>query len=143
MAMVRGSRFDTLLAQESGAELVPETELTELRRNEEWAEAVTREGIRHAVRSGRLAAEAVARDAPGYYRQRCRREIRGDLLAAVPLSRLFYGFPTLSYHLGVRNPLFLQEFVRIFCGRSNYRRLFTRFPLYTLCGPFLHRSSSS
>lgn len=95
------------------------------------------EGIRHAVRSGELAAAAVIADDPELYERRCRREILADLLAARPLARLFYSFPGLAFRLGVENPLFLREFVRIFCGRGSYRRMAARLPFYAAAAPFI------
>ncbi|MFP4180796.1 MAG: geranylgeranyl reductase family protein [Spirochaetaceae bacterium] len=99
------------------------------------------EGIRHAVRSGCFAALAVRAGNPRQYERQCRREILRDLLTAVPFARLFYGFPELSFHLGVENPLFLREFVKIFSGKSSYRKLALRFPLYFLASPFFPFSS--
>lgn len=85
------------------------------------------EGIRHAVDSGKLAAESLlAGDLPAYTRW-VQKEIGADLLWAQRWSRVFYGHPWASFEFGVRNPLFLQEFVRIMFGQSTYRRMAARF----------------
>jgi flavin-dependent dehydrogenase len=99
------------------------------------------EGIRHAVRSGEMAAEAVIAGDSGRYERRCRREILRDLFFADLLGRLFYGFPRLAFHLGVENPHFLREFVRIFSGKGSYREMAARFPLYLGAAPFSRHSS--
>ncbi len=97
------------------------------------------EGIRHAVRSGIMAAEAVRAGEPARYERQARREILGDLLLAGTLGELFYRFPLLSFKLGVENPLFLKKFAGIFSGRSSYRGMVARFPLYLAAAPFVRR----
>ena len=47
---------------------------------------------------------------------------------------LFYGFPGLAYTFGVKNPLFLEEFVKFFQGRGSYRRITARLPFYLAAG---------
>jgi flavin-dependent dehydrogenase len=84
------------------------------------------EGIRHAIDSGCLAAEAVLSGRLASYTQRVRREIGDDLLWAMRWARLFYDHPWGSFELGVRNPRFLDEFLRLFAGRTTYRRMAVR-----------------
>jgi len=92
------------------------------------------EGIRHAVDSGRLAAEAVlADDLPGYTR-RVQQEIGADLLWGSRWARLFYNHPEGSFELGVRNPLIIREFLRLLAGQTTYRRMAVRAPLDLLLG---------
>ncbi len=97
-------------------------------------DALLGEGIRHAVDSGRLAAEAALADDVGGYTRRLRREISGDLLWGGRWSRLFYDHPWGCFELGVRNPLFLDEFLRLFAGRTTYRRMAVRAPFTLLLG---------
>jgi len=81
------------------------------------------EGIRHAIESGQRAAEAIlAADVPAYtgWVQRC---IGSDLLWGLRWARLFYGHPWGSFELGVRNPLFVRQFLRLFAGETTYRRM--------------------
>jgi flavin-dependent dehydrogenase len=82
------------------------------------------EGIRHAVDSGRLAADSVLNGRISGYTRLVHREIGTDLLWARRFwARVLYGHPWVSFELGMRNPLFLQEFVRLFAGHSSYRRM--------------------
>jgi flavin-dependent dehydrogenase len=84
--------------------------------------------------SGKLAAEAiVAGDLVGY-QERVHREIGNDLLWGLRWARVFYGFPEASYDMGVRNPLFIREFTRLFAGGTTYRRMALLAPLYALAG---------
>jgi geranylgeranyl reductase family protein len=92
------------------------------------------EGIRHAVDSGRLAAEAVlADDPPGYTRQ-VHREIGDDLLWGKRWAQLFYDHQWGSFELAVRNPRFIEGFLHLFAGRSTYRQMAVRAPLNLLLG---------
>ena len=92
------------------------------------------EGIRHAVDSGKLAADAVlADDVPGYS-GRVHRQIGDDLLWGIRWARLFYAFPEASYERGVRSPLFIKEFVRILTGQTTYRRMALHAIPLTICG---------
>jgi geranylgeranyl reductase family protein len=92
------------------------------------------EGIRHAITSGRFAAEAMlAGDLDGYTR-RVQREIGGDFLWGLRWARPFYAHPWGSFELAVRNPRFLAEFARLLAGQTTYRRMALRAPLTLLLG---------
>jgi flavin-dependent dehydrogenase len=84
------------------------------------------EGIRRAVHSGRLAAEVLLHDSPSTYSRRVDREIGRDLLWGRLGARLFYGHPRASFDLAVRNPLFVRDFLRLFAGKTSYRRMTLR-----------------
>jgi geranylgeranyl reductase family protein len=84
------------------------------------------EGIRHAVDSGRVAAESVLLDDPRRYAKRVHREIGRDLLWGRLWAQLFYTYPRESFELAVRNPLFVKEFLRLFAGEVSYRRMAVR-----------------
>ena len=84
------------------------------------------EGVRYAVDSGRLAAEAVLADDPPGYTRRVQREIGDDLLWGLRWARLFYDHPRESFELAVRNRRILDEFLRLFAGRTTYRRMAAR-----------------
>ena len=92
------------------------------------------EGVRHAIRSGRLAAEAVLAEDVGGYSRRVRREMGADFLWGLRWARLFYNHPGASFELGVRNPLFLNQFLRLFAGQTTYRAMALRAPLTLLLG---------
>jgi geranylgeranyl reductase family protein len=78
------------------------------------------EGIRYAVRSARLAAEAIAKDEVKVYTSRVQQKIGAGLRRARWLARLFYGLPRLCFLLGVRNPRVVQAFADMLDERVNY-----------------------
>ena len=78
------------------------------------------EGIRYAVRSARLAAEAIAEDEVKVYTSRVQQKIGTGLRRARWLARLFYGLPRLCFLLGVRNPRVVQAFADMLDERVNY-----------------------
>jgi geranylgeranyl reductase family protein len=84
------------------------------------------EGIRHAVHSGRLAARSVLTGDLQSYARRIHHEISRDLIWGHRWARLFYRYPRMSFELAVRNPLFVREFLRLFTGRTSYRRMAAR-----------------
>jgi geranylgeranyl reductase family protein len=84
------------------------------------------EGIRHAIDSGKLAAESVLMGDPRSYVRRVHREIGRDLLWGQIWARLFYNHPWGSFELAVRNPRFVNEFLRFFAGEVSYRRMAAR-----------------
>ncbi|MBN1811212.1 MAG: geranylgeranyl reductase family protein [Anaerolineae bacterium] len=92
------------------------------------------EGVRHAVDSGRMAAEAIlADDLPGYTR-RVHREIGVDFLWGLRWARAFYEHPWGCFELGVRNSRFVKEFVRLLAGQTTYRRMAALAPFNLLLG---------
>jgi flavin-dependent dehydrogenase len=84
------------------------------------------EGIRHAIDSGKMAAESVLMGDPRSYARRVYSEISRDLLWGRLWARLFYNHPWGSFELAVRNPLFVKEFLRLFAGELSYRRMAAR-----------------
>jgi geranylgeranyl reductase family protein len=62
------------------------------------------EGIRFAIKSGRLAAQAVIAGKPEDYPNAVRQSIAGSHRHGESLMRLFYRFPRACWLLGVRNP---------------------------------------
>jgi geranylgeranyl reductase family protein len=84
------------------------------------------EGIRHAIDSGRLAAQCLLDNELHSYSQRVHREIGRDLLWGRHWARIFYNHPRGSFELAVRNPLFVRDFLRLFTGEMSYRRMAAR-----------------
>jgi geranylgeranyl reductase family protein len=92
------------------------------------------EGIRHAVDSGKWAAEAIlAGDLPAYTR-RIHRKIGNDMLWGLRFSHLFYSHPLGGFELGVRNRLVVQEILELLAGRASYRHLAAYAVPYVLRG---------
>ena len=92
------------------------------------------EGIRHAIDSGRMAAEAVLQDDPAGYTARVQRALGANLRWGLRWAKVFYRHPWGSFELGVRTPLFLESFLRLFAGRTTYRRMALRAPFDILLG---------
>lgn len=90
------------------------------------ADPLLGEGIRHAINSGRLAAEAVLADSPSQYTDRAHKEIGQDLLWGLRWARVFYKYPRACFDYGVRNPWFVSEFLRLFAGHTTYRQMAIR-----------------
>lgn len=78
------------------------------------------EGIRYAVKSARLAAEAILRGELSRYTAWVQREIRASLSRARWLAALFYGLPRLCFRLGVRNPKATQLLAEMLNDRATY-----------------------
>jgi geranylgeranyl reductase family protein len=92
------------------------------------------EGIRHAVASGRMAAEAIlSQDLTGYDR-RIHRKIGSDLLWGRFWARVFYDHPRGCFDWAVTNPRFVRRFMDLFASRTTYRRMALRAPLDLLLG---------
>jgi geranylgeranyl reductase family protein len=92
------------------------------------------EGVRHAVESGRIAAEAILGGNPPAYTRRVQREIGADFLWGLRWARAFYKHPWGCFELGVRNPRFVKAFVRLLAGQTTYRRMAALAPLHLLLG---------
>jgi geranylgeranyl reductase family protein len=92
------------------------------------------EGIRYAMRSARLAADAVLNeDLAGYTRQvhqRIGRHLGMARLWAVPL----YCWPRGTFEMGLRSPYVTPDFVRMAAGTLSYGAMLLRLPLYVLSG---------
>jgi len=63
------------------------------------------DGILHAVKSGKLAAEAVLRGTPALYGASIDHEFKRNFDAALRLARFFYQFPGLCYRNAVQRPM--------------------------------------
>jgi geranylgeranyl reductase family protein len=78
------------------------------------------EGIRYAVRSADLAAEAIAEGQVRAYTSGVQQEIGADLRRARWLARLVYGLPRFWFLLGIRSPGMIQIFADMLDERISY-----------------------
>ncbi|MBM4033481.1 MAG: geranylgeranyl reductase family protein [Planctomycetes bacterium] len=91
-----------------------------------FADAWTAEGIGYAIRSGQLAAEAVAAAAPGQaaaetssaYAAACRREFSRDLRDSLRLATLLHGSAGLGYRVLSRSAKALGKTLELPAGRA-------------------------
>lgn len=104
------------------------------------------EGIRFAIKSGRLAAEAILSGHIENYSALVYKQIGQSHLLGGGLAQLFYGFPRAFFELGVRNPFATRALVSMFSDRFGYGqvilRLLATLPVFlltelvaTLAGP--------
>ncbi len=96
----------------------------------------TGEGIRFALKSGRLAAQAILAGRVGGYAGAVQRGIGWNHRLGAALTGIFYGMPRLSYELALRNPALSRGLVDMIGDRIGYAALVTRivgsFPGYML-----------
>jgi geranylgeranyl reductase family protein len=94
------------------------------------------EGIRYAVKSGKLAAEAILDGRLEDYPRRVQRQIGSSLRWAAALTKIFYTFPRACFHLGVRNPFVTYAFQDLITDHATYPevivRMFATLPLFVL-----------
>jgi geranylgeranyl reductase family protein len=83
----------------------------------------TGEGIRFAIKSGRLAAQAILSGHLERYTRSVSRTIGRELRMGNLMRRLFYRFQKTWFELALRNPLVSQGLVDIFADRIGYWRL--------------------
>ncbi len=83
----------------------------------------TGEGIRFAIKSGRLAAQAILSGHPEKYTASIRQTIGKELRMGNLMRRVFYRFQKTWFELALRNPLVSQGLVDIFADRIGYWRL--------------------
>ncbi len=108
----------------------------------------TGEGIRFAIQSGRLAAQAILSGQPEGYTSRIRREIGTNHVLGSALTLPFYGMPRASFDLALRNPRLSQALVSMVGGQIGYARLVTQviasFPGFMLGkrSPWAHPAST-
>jgi hypothetical protein len=99
------------------------------------------EGIRHALQSARLAADAISEGDLKGYEKAVWRHIGHPLAVAGKVAELFYRWPRLGYRLVLSNPRGVAEFVRLLAGQATYhgigRRLLT--PSLLRLGPVIGR----
>jgi geranylgeranyl reductase family protein len=89
----------------------------------------TGEGIRMAVKSAQLAAEAIVAGDVAQYQRSVHREIgRSHMFGRVLASAFFY-FPNLSFALIARNPLLTQAMIDLVSDRADYSSVILRLML--------------
>ena len=96
----------------------------------------TGEGIRFAIKSGRLEAEAILSGHSEHYAALVDRQIGRNHRLGIILTNLFYNLPKPCFELGVRNPFVTRTLVDMLADRIGYGRvimsLFGTLPLFLL-----------
>lgn len=84
------------------------------------ADPFTGEGIRLAIKSGRLAAQALLRERPDLYPAMIDRHIGRSHTVGLALAWLFYHFPRTCLLFGARNPFVTYAFADMLADRAGY-----------------------
>jgi flavin-dependent dehydrogenase len=95
------------------------------------------EGIRYAIQSGRLAADAILHDSTRDYSAAIKTQISDGLLRARFAAWVFYNYPDLSYSFVKRNHAFTRAFMALLGGSATYRELSRRLLLLFVQSLFL------
>lgn len=94
------------------------------------------EGIRFAIKSGRMAAEAILSGHLERYPATVNRRIGRNHRLGIALTSLFYNHPRTCFALGVRNPFVTRTLVNMLADRLGYGRviltMFGTLPLFLL-----------
>jgi len=97
---------------------------------------LTGEGIRLAIKSGRLAAQAILAGSPEQYPKMIYRQIGMCHLWGLGLAHVFFQFQRAFFRLGVLNPLAARAFADMLADRSDYPAtiltVIGSFPMYLL-----------
>jgi geranylgeranyl reductase family protein len=81
------------------------------------------DGLFHAIRSGRLAAEALLAGQPTSHTARVHALLADDFEAARRLARIFYGLPGPVYRYAITQPRITPVAVRLLGGELGFRGL--------------------
>jgi geranylgeranyl reductase family protein len=96
------------------------------------------EGIRYAIASARLAADAIAREDLSGYEAAIWRQMGHSLATAGLAANTYYRMPRLSYNVGLSNPALVRCLVDVLTERYSYvgigRRLLATTALWLLRG---------
>jgi geranylgeranyl reductase family protein len=83
----------------------------------------TGEGIRFAIKSGRLAAQAILAGHPEGYTARVNQSIGSALRMGNVMRQVFYRSQSTWFELALRNPAVSRALVAMFADRTGYGRL--------------------
>jgi geranylgeranyl reductase family protein len=84
------------------------------------------DGILHAIRSGHIAAQALAGGAASDYTHRIHEEFAANFDAALKLARFFYQWPHLCYRQGVRREQATRTAARLLAGEALFSDVSSR-----------------
>lgn len=93
---------------------------------------LTGEGIRHAIESAHIAAEAVIMGNITQYTALIEKNYTADLSWARLLSHIIYNTQQFSFEWIVRNRLAFTDLIRILSNQMSYRQFVAKLPFYVL-----------
>ena len=79
------------------------------------------EGIRYAMASARLAAEAIIQDDLATYEYKVWNEIGHSLATAGLTAHTYYRIPRFGFQVGLSNPATIRQLIDVLTERSSYR----------------------
>lgn len=86
----------------------------------------TGEGIRHAIKSGYLAATAIRNTQVYHFQNWIDRQIGESQTIALSVEKFFYAQQIISYEFGVRNPPTTKAFMDLLSDRIGYGQVVLR-----------------
>ncbi len=99
-----------------------------------FVDPLTGEGIRFAIKSGRMAAEAILANDPQQYAYQLRRTIQRNHGHAHLWKYLFYGAPRFYFEIGLRNPFTSHALLQMMDDKIGYGTVFLKiistFPMF-------------
>ncbi|MBI1879866.1 MAG: FAD-dependent monooxygenase [Chloroflexi bacterium] len=95
-------------------------------------DALTGEGIRHAVESGHIAAKVIIEGNVSQYTALIEKNYAGDLDWARLLAHIIYNTQHFSFDWIMRNRLAFTDLIRILSNRMSYRQFVAKLPFYVL-----------
>jgi len=87
------------------------------------ADPLSGEGIRLAIQSGQMAAQAILSGQPGQYEANIWQHIGRSQRLALILARVVARFPRLLFTIGAANPLLTPVLMDVLTGRTKYTRV--------------------
>ncbi len=84
------------------------------------------EGMRFALKSGRLASQAIIKNNLKLYQAWVKDEIYRDLQISCKLAKFFYAFPKFSYDKAIRNPRVTKLFSKLMAGELSYKDIWEK-----------------
>jgi geranylgeranyl reductase family protein len=85
------------------------------------------DGILHAVKSGLIAAECIAKNEPQHYTNRLHAELAANFDAALTLATIFYQWPGVCYQHIVKRETATRTATRLMLGEVNFTDIAGRF----------------
>lgn len=100
-------------------------------------EALTGEGIYYAVRSGQIAAHAIATNTHSHYGARVDDELMTDLLIARHSAAFYRWLPLVCYLAGLYSPRAWRTLCKVLRGEYQFREIHRRLGLLGIIGDLL------
>ncbi len=101
---------------------------------------LTGEGIRHAILSGKIAAESILNSTEGKYPLKIKKQIGMDLLWAKRLADFFYKHQKFSFNFFVKNKFIFKDLMKIISNQNSYKKALFSVPFYFFLQNFFDKT---